>query len=54
MDASDTSLETHVPPVVAFVNGMVVPTQTAEGPDMAAGSGFTVTITEVLQPVPSV
>jgi len=42
-------LALHVPPEVASVNVIVEPTHTAEGPEIAAGNGFIVSVAEALQ-----
>ena len=44
-EVTDTTgdAEENVPPPVASVNIMKVPTQTLEAPDIATGKGFTVT-----------
>ncbi len=44
----------QVPPTVASVNVVVKPTQTAIGPDIAAGNGLTVTVAVAIQPVGNV
>ena len=44
----------HVPPIVASLSVVVLPTQTAVTPVIAAGSGLTVIIVVVRQPVPNV
>ena len=41
----------HVPPGVALLSAMVAPKQTAEGPEIVAGNGKTVTVATALQPV---
>jgi hypothetical protein len=43
----------HVPPVVASVSGVVVPTQIVALPRMAAGAALTVTALVTVQPLPS-
>ena len=48
------ALLAHVPPAEASVNDVVRPTHTVSVPVMDAGSGFTVTIPVVIQPVGSV
>ena len=53
--ATDGVPELHVPPGVASVNVIVEPWHTEDSPPIAAGKGFTVTVTLLLQPVvPSV
>lgn len=42
----------QVPPPVASLKVVVPPLQKLDAPTIAAGTGFTVTDTEVLQPVP--
>lgn len=49
--ASATLLLLHEPPNVASFNGIEEATQTVPAPVTAAGSGFTVTTADVLQPV---
>lgn len=49
-----TSLLLHVPVPVALVNVVVRPTHTVFVPLIAAGSGLTVTIIVLIQPVGSV
>jgi hypothetical protein len=44
----------HVPPVVVLLNVVVLPTHTAVMPVIAPGSGLTVIMVEVKQPVPNV
>lgn len=46
-------LTLHVPPALAFVNVIDELSQTVLAPPIAAGSGFTVTTTETVQPVPN-
>lgn len=45
---ADVVLQT--PPATVFVSVTEPPTHTAEGPPIAAGTGFTVTIVIVLHP----
>ena len=45
--------DTHVPPP-ASLNAVVNPVQTDAVPEIAEGSGFTVTVVVVLQPEPTV
>jgi len=54
MVASAVLLLLQVPPPVASVSVIEEPTQTAVGPPIAAGKGFTVTIFVRLQPVDNV
>ncbi len=42
----------HVPPVVALLNVVDTPTHTADVPEIAAGTGYTVTALIAMQPVP--
>ena len=44
-------LQIHVPPVVASVRVIVLPVQTPDGPLIATGRSFTVTVVVVIQPV---
>ena len=50
-DAIAGLLLVHVTPGVVLVSVIVLPTHTAVGPVTTAGSGFTVSITDVLQPL---
>lgn len=50
-DAITTLVVVHVPPVVPSVKLIVDPTQTAVGPIIGTGNGFTVTTVEVKHPV---
>ncbi len=43
----------HVPPAGVLVSVVVVPGQMLVDPAMAAGTGFTVTVTALEHPVPS-
>ena len=43
----------HVPPGVGSLNVVVEPTQTDSPPSIGPGSGFTVTVVVMLQPVVS-
>jgi hypothetical protein len=52
--ATDVVLLAHVPPIEASVSVIVAPTHTAPGPLIGTGSGLTVTITVLTQPVLSV
>ena len=49
--ATDVLLLVHVPPAVGSLIDMVAPTQTAVGPVIVPGSGFTVTVIVAAQPV---
>jgi hypothetical protein len=44
----------HVPPFDGFVNVIVDPSHTTEGPAIASGSAFTVTVVARKQPVGNV
>ena len=52
--ATVPSLVLHVPPGVASVSAVVAPTHTLVTPEIAAGSGCTVTVTLAVQPNGSV
>jgi hypothetical protein len=52
--ATEVELLLQVPPPVASVRAVVDPWQTAGVPKIAAGSGFTVTILVVVQPLVAV
>lgn len=54
MVAVEALLVLHVPPVVASVSVVDAPTHTLAVPDMAAGSGLTVTVRVTKQPVSAV
>lgn len=54
MVAAPGVLLVHTPPVVASVNVIVEPTHTLDAPEIAAGTGLTVTKNVFAQPVPSV
>jgi hypothetical protein len=49
--ATEALLLLHEPPVVAFANDVADPAQTLPVPVIAPGSGFTVTIAVVIQPL---
>ena len=50
--AIDVLLLLHDPPVVVFVSVVFVPAQTDKVPDIAAGSGFVTTVTELPEEQP--
>ena len=52
--AVPVALLVHAPPLVASVRVMEDPSQTVEGPEIAVGDGFTVTMAVIRQPVGSV
>ena len=54
MVAISELLRLHVPPAVASVSVVVVPPQRESVPLIADGNGLTVTIADMLQPVPIV
>ena len=49
--AKPGTLLPHVPPPVASVNNIVVPGHTTDGPDIAGGTGLTVSTSVFVQPV---
>ncbi len=51
MVATAVLLLLHAPPAVALASVTQEPTQTSDGPVMAAGSEFTVTVVVAKQPV---
>ena len=49
--ATPVALLVHVPPLVVLVSVVVIPTQVLAVPAIASGSGLTVTVTDLKQPV---
>jgi len=49
-EATDGELLLHVPPPLALVSVVASPIHMADGPEMAAGAGFTVTPTVPVEP----
>lgn len=54
IEAIVISLLLHVPPVVALLRVLLLPSLNVVTPVIAAGSGFTVTVTVRTQPEPTV